>query len=44
MRKIIFEDDAIEDMFYWSKQDLKLVRKIFQLPDNTLKTPFDGLG
>jgi toxin YoeB len=44
MRRIIFESTAIEDMLYWSKEDLKLVRKIFQLLDNTLKTPFEGIG
>ncbi|MDZ7879766.1 MAG: type II toxin-antitoxin system YoeB family toxin [Saprospiraceae bacterium] len=31
-------------MFYWSKEDLKLIKKIFQLFDNTLKTPFEGTG
>ena len=44
MRKVIFENTAIEDILYWSKEDLKIVKKIFQLLDNTLKTPFEGLG
>jgi toxin YoeB len=44
MRRIIFESNAIEDVLYWSKEDLKLIKKIFQLLDNTLKTPFEGIG
>ena len=44
MRKIIFENSAIEDLLYWTKEGLKLVRKIFQLLDNTMKTPFEGIG
>ncbi len=44
MRKVIFENNSMEDILYWSKQDLKLVKKIFQLLDNTLQTPFTGLG
>ena len=44
MRKTVFEQAAIEDLLYWSKNDLKLIRKIFQLLENTLKTPFEGLG
>jgi toxin YoeB len=44
MRKIIFEEDAIEHLVYWAKTDLKILKKIIELSENAAKTPLEGLG
>ena len=44
MRKIIFSENAFEDMLFWSVNDLKLLKKIFQLIEAIRKDPFEGLG
>lgn len=44
MRKVILESAAQEDLFYWAKVDLKLLRKIIELIEDTQKNPFSGLG
>jgi toxin YoeB len=44
MRSIIFEVDAQEDLFYWAKADLKILRKIIDLLENTQSHPFSGKG
>jgi toxin YoeB len=37
-------DQAIEDIVYWNKQNKKVARRIFQLVESALATPFSGLG
>ena len=44
MNKVIFEDAALEDIFYWIKNDLKIVKKIFEVIESALKNPFQGIG
>ena len=44
MRRVILEATAQEDIFYWVKNDLKIVRKIFDLIEDTQKYPFSGKG
>jgi len=44
MRKVIFEQTAQEDLFYWAKSDIKVLKKIIELIEDTQKTPFSGLG
>lgn len=44
MRKAIFEQTAQEDLFYWAKTDLKILRKVIELIEDTQRTPFSGLG
>lgn len=44
MRKIILETAATEDLTYWAKTDLKILKKIIELIRNTAETPFHGLG
>lgn len=44
MRKIIFSENSFEDMLFWSVNDLKLLKKIFQLLEAIRKNPFEGLG
>jgi toxin YoeB len=44
MRSIVLMPKAWEDLGWWMKNDIKLVKKIYSLLDNCIKTPFDGIG
>lgn len=44
MRNIIIEQAAQEDLFFWTKTDLKILKKIIDLIEDTQRTPFGGLG
>jgi toxin YoeB len=44
MRSLIFEPDAQEDLFHWAKVDIKILRKIIDLLEDTQKHPFTGKG
>lgn len=44
MRNVTFEDNGLEDLTYWAKTDLKILKKIITLSENIAKTPFEGLG
>jgi toxin YoeB len=44
MRAVKFETTALDDMLYWSRNDLKLMKRIFELIQNIQQTPFDGIG
>lgn len=35
---------AWEDLGWWLKNDLKIVKKIYSVLENTCKTPFEGIG
>jgi Txe/YoeB family toxin of Txe-Axe toxin-antitoxin module len=43
MRKVIFEKTALEHLVYWAKTDLKILKKIIQLAENTAQTPLKAL-
>jgi len=44
MRSLIFEPNAQEDLFHWTKVDLKILRKIIDLLEDTRSHPFSGKG
>ena len=44
MRKIILEETAQDDIFYWAKTDLKILKKIISLLEDTQSNPFSGIG
>jgi toxin YoeB len=44
MRKVVFENTALEHLAYWAKTDLKILKKIVQLAENAAQTPFEGIG
>jgi len=44
MSKIIFEDQALEHLSKWAKENPKILKRIVELLDNLRKDPFNGLG
>ncbi len=44
MRIILLENNAIEDFEFWSKNDLKILKKIAELFLAISKNPFEGIG
>ena len=44
MRELLFMPNAWEDLGWWIKNDIKTVKKIYNLLENTCKTPFEGIG
>ena len=44
MHKIFFMPQAWDDLGWWVKNDIKIVKKIYSILDNCIKTPFDGIG
>lgn len=44
MRTVKLESSAFDDISFWAKNDLKLLRRIIQLIDNIQQTPFEGIG
>jgi toxin YoeB len=44
MRNLVFMPKAWQDLGLWLKNDIKNVKKIYNLLENACKTPFDGIG
>ncbi len=44
MLEILFMPSAWRDLGWWVKNDIKLVKKIYQVLENTSKSPFEGIG
>ena len=44
MRELHFMPKAWQDLGWWMQNDLKTVKKIYSLLENTCKTPFSGHG
>ncbi len=44
MREIHFMPKAWQDLGWWAKNDLKAVKKIYELLNSAAKAPFDGIG
>lgn len=44
MRKPVFTPEAWEEFLQWSRDDLKVLKKILELIDDAANTPFSGLG
>jgi toxin YoeB len=44
MRTLLLDKSALEDFEYWSKNDLKILKKIAELFIAICKSPFDGIG
>jgi len=44
MGKIIFEEQALEHLTRWAKDNPKTLKRIVELLDNIRKDPFSGIG
>lgn len=44
MRKLAWGSKAWQDYLYWQSQDKKTLKRINRLIQNTLSTPFEGIG
>ncbi|WP_428655827.1 Txe/YoeB family addiction module toxin [Runella sp.] len=44
MRKPVFTPEAWEEFMEWSKEDLKILKKILELIDDASGNPFSGIG
>lgn len=44
MRDLYWDIKAWEDYLYWQSQDKKTLKRINKLIQNTLTTPFNGIG
>jgi toxin YoeB len=44
MREILFMPNAWKDLGWWMQNDIRIVKKIYTLLENTSKTPFTGIG
>lgn len=42
--KIVWTKKAEEDLNYWRRTDIKKVKKIKQLLENIIETPYNGIG
>lgn len=43
MLNLLFMPKAWQDLGWWMKNDIKAVKKIYSLLENTCKNPFDGI-
>ena len=44
MRDLIWDSKAWQDYLYWQSQDKKTLKRINRLIQNTLTSPFEGIG
>lgn len=44
MRDLAWGNKAWQDYLYWQQQDKKTLKRINKLIQNTLVTPFEGIG
>ena len=44
MREVCLHTTVLEDLSYWAKTDLKILKKIIELINDTSSNPFSGLG
>jgi toxin YoeB len=42
--KLVFAEQAWEDYLYWQQQDKRLVKRINDLIEHTMRAPFSGIG
>lgn len=44
MRDLVLMPSALGDLGWWVKNEVKMVKKIYQLLENTCSDPFSGIG
>ncbi len=44
MLELVFMPNAWQDLGWWIQNDIKAIKKIYNILQNCCKTPFDGIG
>jgi len=44
LRNIVFHPRGWEDLTYWAQADMKMLRRLLRLIEETGRTPFEGAG
>ncbi len=44
MKDLIVKQQAMDDLHFWAKNNLKLLKKIFELLNAIQSNPFSGIG
>jgi toxin YoeB len=44
MRDLLWDSKAWQDYLYWQSQDRKTLKRINKIIQNTLNSPFEGIG
>lgn len=42
--KLVFAEQAWEDYLHWQQQDKRIVKRINELIESTMREPFNGIG
>jgi toxin YoeB len=42
--RVVWTQDAWEDYQYWQRQDKRMLKRINLLIQDTMRSPFDGIG
>lgn len=42
--KLVFAEQAWEDYLYWQRHDKRVVKRINELIEDTVREPFNGIG
>lgn len=43
-RDAVFQQEFLDDLRYWARQDRKLLIKLLDIIEATLREPFEGIG
>ena len=43
-RDVVFQPQFLDDLRYWAQQDRKLLLKLLEIVEATVREPFDGIG
>lgn len=44
MKSVLLEEAALEDLQFWAKNDVKLLKRIVELLADIQKSPYAGIG
>ncbi|MBS1595944.1 MAG: Txe/YoeB family addiction module toxin [Bacteroidetes bacterium] len=44
MKSVLLEESALEDLQFWAKNDIKLLKRIVEVLADIQKSPYAGIG
>ena len=44
MKSCLFEKTAFDDIAFWAKTDIRMLKKIVQLLESIQQSPYEGIG